>query len=158
GLRGAGRSPGQGLEVAVPAGQELVHVEDVVGRDRGTAGARRVGGRCVGQARLGEDEAEGRAAAGRALDPDEGDVLPGCHDGDPGGGAGLLADGAREAVRERAEVIQRIHPGAVYPFPRSPGRLEADTPGEYHLRVTAADAAPTTDTFRHAYTRDKAQL
>jgi len=50
----------------------------------------------------------------------------------------------------------------VYPFEGAGGRVELDTPGEYHGRVTdARPAAPTTvheDTFRHSYSRDKAQL
>jgi CsoR family transcriptional regulator, copper-sensing transcriptional repressor len=47
----------------------------------------------------------------------------------------------------------------VYPFARSGGQVVSDTPGEYHHSVTTPrEPASETDTFRHAYTRDKAQL
>jgi len=140
----------------VPASEEDVHVDDVVGADRW------IGPRRVGEARLGLDEAEGRAAARRAIDAEEGDVLAARDDPHVDGGDGLLADGAGESVRERAEVIQRIHPSGVYPVGCRDGAVEPDTPGEYHPPVT--DTTPTThpdshaDSFRHSYSRDKAQL
>jgi len=140
----------------VPAGEEDVHVDDVVGADR------RVGPRRVGEARLGLDEAEGRAPARRAIDAEEGDVLAARDNPHVDSGDGLLADGAGESVRERAEVIQRIHPSGVYPVGCRDGAVEPDTPGEYHPPVT--DTTPTThpdshaDSFRHSYSRDKAQL
>jgi len=34
----------------------------------------------------------------------------------------------------------------------------ADTPGEYHGQVTASETNGGGDTFRHSYSRDKAQL
>jgi DNA-binding FrmR family transcriptional regulator len=59
-------------------------------------------------------------------------------------------------------MIQRIHPSGVYPFPLSAGLVDPDTPGEYHGSVTetrpATPADTRTDTFRHSYSRDKAQL
>jgi DNA-binding FrmR family transcriptional regulator len=138
----------------VPASQELVHVEHVVGGDRRALGQGR-----IGQPALGKDESEGRAATCRAVDPKEGDVLAGRQDSDTVEGDRLLADGAGDAVRERGEVIQRIHPRGVYPFARSDAEVVSYTPGEYHRSVTTPREAPTgADTFRHAYTRDKAQL
>ena len=63
----------------------------------------------------GHDETERRGRAGPAVELEEDEIVAAGKEPDPGGRDGLIADGAREAVHERAEIVLTIHPGGVYP-------------------------------------------
>ncbi len=86
-----------------------MHVEDVVGGDRGAVRE------AVGLGRDGfvGDETERRAAAGRAIHLQEEEVVAPRQEPDPIGGDVLLADGAPHPVEQRAKVILRTHPPGV---------------------------------------------
>jgi DNA-binding FrmR family transcriptional regulator len=136
-----------------------MHVEDVVGADRRRHGplGRRVRA-------PGDHESEGRAEARGAVDLEEGEVVAPREKLHPSGRDALLADRAAMPVRERQEVVQRIHPSGVYPVGRSaalePARLSAIPPGGMIASMTTPDTQPAdaADHFRHSYTRDKSQL
>ena len=144
-----------------------MHVEDVVRADRRAVVAR---GRLVRP--TVENEAQGHARAGRAVELEEGKIVaPGEHS-DPRRGDALVADGAAEPVREREEVVQRIHPiGSVAGRPRNhcrgagllripPGSIipTMTTPSTPRPSDHGSDHGDGGDHFRHSYTRDKAQL
>ncbi|MEO8461594.1 MAG: hypothetical protein ABI555_00150 [Chloroflexota bacterium] len=63
--------------------------------------------------RPGHDELEARTAAARALQLNEGQVIPAGKEPHPIGGDGLVADGAGHPVRERALLVAGIHPRGV---------------------------------------------
>jgi len=86
-----------------------VHIEDVVGGDRGAI-REAVGLGCDG---FVGDEAERRAAARRAIHLQEEEVVASCQEPHPLGGDVLLADGAPHAVEQRAKVILWTHPAGV---------------------------------------------
>ena len=86
-----------------------MHVEDVVGGDRG---AIREAVGLGGDGFVG-DEAERCAAAGRAIDLQEEEVVAPCQEPNPLDGDVLLADGAPHAVEQRAKVILLTHPPGV---------------------------------------------
>jgi hypothetical protein len=96
-------------QVAPPAVEKGVHVEDIVRGDGGRVGEA-IGFR--GRRLIG-DEAEGRAAAAPAVHLQEDQVVASGEEADPIGGDALLADGAAETVEELAKVILRTHPHEV---------------------------------------------
>ena len=101
--------PDQRGEIAVPAAEEVVHVEDVVGADR-----RRVRMPVdLGDEGFVGEEPEGGAAARGALDLEEEEVLATGQEADALTGDALLADGAGDTVEELAQVILWIHPQRV---------------------------------------------
>jgi DNA-binding FrmR family transcriptional regulator len=137
-----------------------MHLEDVVGGDRGFG---------IRWARLvdpaTEQEAERRALARVAFDLQEGEVISLREKPDPRHGDMLVADGASEPVRQRDQVVQRIHPiGSVAgrPYPRRwVLGLSAIPPGGIirgAMAQTDTRRDHAADHFRHSYTRDKAQL
>ena len=86
-----------------------MHVEDVIGRDRrGLRLRERLSGFVAAATK---HEPEGRAQARGTVQLQEGKVVAPGEQGQPVGGDALLADGATKPVRERSEVVQRIHPG-----------------------------------------------
>ena len=89
----------------------------------------------------------------RAVDLEEGEVVAPGQELDPVGGDALLADGAGDPVRERAEVVQRIHPRGVYPVrrdrPRSDRRLVARYPRGVSSSAGHGDRRPTDDHDQH---------
>jgi len=86
-----------------------VHIQDVIRADRG--GVRKAID--LGRDVLVGDEAERRAAAGRAVQLEEQEIVASREEPDPGGGDVLLADGAPHPVEQRAEAILRTHPAGV---------------------------------------------
>ncbi|MBF8289362.1 MAG: hypothetical protein HW391_330 [Chloroflexi bacterium] len=93
-----------------------MHVEDLIAGD-----GVRVGGDGqplddpvrAGKAGAICNEAERGAAATRAGDLEEEQVIPPGQEPDPISGDAVLADGAVDAVEERAPVILRTHSGGV---------------------------------------------
>jgi hypothetical protein len=83
-----------------------MHVENVIGRDRWRA----CGDDISFAIRRCENEAQGRAPAGSTVDLEEREIVPVGEDADTLWWDAILADGARNPVRERAEVVLRIHP------------------------------------------------
>ena len=82
-----------------------MHVEDVVGADRVCSG--RLDGLVAATV---QDEPERRAQARSAVELEEGEIVTPGQELDPCSGDALVADGAAMPVREREEVVQRIHP------------------------------------------------
>ncbi len=81
--------------------------EDVLRRDRGQQIRNR-----TNRPRLGH-KFERRAPTPSAVDLNEREVLTACEEPDPISGDGLVADGASQPVRERAQVVAMIHPRGV---------------------------------------------
>ena len=139
-----------------------MHVEDVVGGDG--VGLGRIG-RTFRLA--GEEEAEGRAQARTALDLQEDEIVAPGEELHLVDGDALVADRAQMPVREREEVVQRIHPdGSVAGRPPErpePVALWSIPPGGIIGDMTTTEApgsghGDSADHFRHSYTRDKSQL
>jgi DNA-binding FrmR family transcriptional regulator len=106
---------------------------------------------------------------GVAADLHEREIVAAGQQLDGAGGDGSLADGADRAARARQNRVQRIHSNGVYPL------TERSVAARFELRrippggiIAAMDSdaparspkrhAPGADTFRHSYTKDKAQL
>ena len=85
-----------------------MHVEDVVRRDRC-----RLGHPVLAFGPAARHEAERGAQAGPAVELEEAEVVAPGEELHPFGGDALVADGAAGPVRERAKVVQRIHPSRV---------------------------------------------
>ena len=166
----------EAAEIALPALEQLVDLEDVVRADRGciqeSDGLRRK--------RTGDDEAEGGAPAVGAVDLDEGEIVAVGEEADAVGRDDGVADTAPDTVGQQTKVSPRFHPDGVYPvlgpkgsvdaalFRIPPGGImPAPTVGSDHARDTRQTMATTdgrtatgdhADHFRHSYTKDKAHL
>ncbi len=109
----------EAAQVTLPPGQEPMHLEDVVGRQRvralchGRGHFAEVPGAGIGGQVCVADEPECGAPAGPTLQLEECHVVPVGEDADPLGGDRCVADGAADAVQERSQVIAGIHPRGV---------------------------------------------
>ncbi len=139
-----------------------MHVEHVVGGHRASLASRR-------RVRA-EDERQRRALTRGALDLDERQVVTASQEVDRRGGDGTIAHRAGGITQPRSSMVQRIHSPGVYRLPTGPAVADSGLrpipPGGIIRAMATDDSTPAphathahgTDTFRHSYTKDKAQL